>query len=133
MKSRNAMGLACLLFPLHVFAAGNQAAVCQRGHFHFYFGPLAAAKGDHTIISIWMDGGENDKKFGLGHVMERSPNGDLMLLVADPNKDKAGPGPVIIYTAGLRKAVMVTNPDGDGETSVAIADCTIKDVPKSKH
>jgi len=71
-------------------------------------------------------------RFGLGHVLKRSPNGDLVVLVADPSKDKPGPGSVIIYTAGLQQAVMVANQDPDAETTVAIADCTVKDVPKGK-
>jgi len=81
---------------------------------------------------MWMKSGENDKKFSVGHVMERSPNGDLMVLLTEPNKEKPGSGPAIIYTAGLNKAVMITNPVPNGDTFVAIADCTIKDVPPSK-
>lgn len=128
------IGLACLLLSMQVVAANTQVALCKRGHLNFYFGPISAEAGDHTITSIWLDGGEKDKKFGLGHVTKASPNGDLMLLVADPNKEKPGPGSVIIYIAGLHQAVLVPDSDPDAETSVAIADCTIKDVPqKAKH
>lgn len=132
MKASIVVGLGCLLLPLQVFATDIQVAICKRDHFNLSFGPLATAQGDHTITSIWLDGGANDKKFGLGHVMKRSPNGDLMLLISEPSKDKPGPGSIIIYTAGLHQAVVVSNPDPEAETSVAIADCTVKNVPSSK-
>lgn len=124
--------LAGLVLPLQVFAADNQAAVCKDKNFYFMFGPLSAAKGDHTVTGLWLAGGEKDKKFGLGHVVDRSPNGDLVLVLADPTKDKPNP-PQIIYTAGLHKAVMVTNGDSEAPPQVSIADCQISDVPKTQH
>lgn len=133
MKSRIGIGLFCLLLPLHAFAGNMQVVVCKRGHLNFLFGPLSAAKGDHTITAIWLDGSEKDKKFGLGHAVKVSPNGDFIVLVAEPSKDKPGPGSEIIYTAGLHQAVLVANLDPDAETSVAIADCIIKDFQNSKH
>jgi hypothetical protein len=130
VKTWIGVALVCLLLPMQVVATNTQVAMCRRGHLNFYFGPISAEVGDHTITSVWLDGGEKDKKFGLGHVTKASPNGDRMLLVADPNKEKPGPGSVIIYTAGLHQAVLVSDSDPDAETSVAIANCTIKDVPQ---
>lgn len=134
MNLKTGMGLVALaLLPMQVFAAGLQAAVCHRGDFYFYFGPLAAQVGDHTVTSIWLKGGEANKKFGLGHVLKRSSNGDLVVLVADPSPEKPGPGSQIVYTAGLNQAVFVANMDPNADTTVAVADCTVKEVPAAKH
>ncbi len=134
MKAWIGMGLVCLLLPVQVIAANTQAVACKRHHLNFNFGPYPGEVGDHTITSIWLDGGEKNKMFGLGHVMKVSPNGDLMLLVAETQQGKPGPGSVIIYTASLHQAVLVTDSNPDADTTVAIADCTIKDLPpKAKH
>ena len=133
MKIWKVAGLACSLLPLQALAANTQIALCKRGHFNFGFSSNPGAVGEPAIISIWLDGDEKEKKFGLGHVMKTSPNGDLMLLVSEPTKDKPGPGSVIVYTAGLHQAVLVADQDSDATTSVTIADCTIKTTPpKSK-
>lgn len=127
------IGLFCLLVPVQVFAANTPAAMCKRGHFNFSFGSNPGAIGDPTITAVWLDGGEKDKKFGLGRVTKVSPNGDLMMDIAVPTKEKPHPS-VIIYTASLHQAVFIADPDPDVETSVAIGDCVIKDVPqKAKH
>lgn len=126
------MALACLLLPLQAFAADNKTAVCHDKDFYFMFGPLGTAVGKPIVTGIWMHGGEDNKKFGLGHVVERSPNGDLVFVLADATKDKPNP-PQIIYTAGLNRAVMVTAGDAEAPPQVSVADCQVKDVPKQPN
>jgi hypothetical protein len=131
MKTRTWMALGCLFLPVHAFAADNQAAICHDKDFYFMVGPLSTVVGKPIFTGIWMRGGEGNKKFGLGHVVERSPNGDLVLVMSDATKEKPNP-PQIIYTEGLHKAVMVTTGDDEAPPQVSVADCQIKDVPKSK-
>jgi hypothetical protein len=128
VKAWMGISLVCLLVPMQTFAANTQIAMCKRGHLNYNFGPYPGEVSDLTITSIWLDSDEKDKIFIQGRVMKVSLNGDFMLRM-EPSKERAGSGSVIIYTAGLHQAVLITDADPDAATSVAVADCTIKTIP----
>jgi hypothetical protein len=49
VKTWIGVALVCLLLPMQVVATNTQVAMCRRGHLNFYFGPISAEVGDHTI------------------------------------------------------------------------------------